>query len=164
MSLEHRPTRRDLLKGIVAVETAALFARSAVSGETASVAPPIGAGPSALIPRENSRQGTRDWLLANTRIDPKTKYRCPWIEGYCSKTSARAGEEISFFVSTDPASSFTLDLYRMGYYAGAGGRLIQSLGAFAGKTQETPPIGERRLRDCQWEPCATTADCRPEGG
>lgn len=108
-----------------------------------------------LIRRENARPGTRDWLLSRTRIDPKTKYRCPWIEGYCSHTSVRAGETITFHVSTNPASAFTLDLYRMGYYGGLGGRHVLKLGPFKGVAQPEPPVGEKRRRDCAWEPCAS---------
>src|SRR6185503_8663966 len=29
------------------------------------------------------------------------------------------------------------------------------LGAFEGKTQETPPVGEERLRECKWEKSTT---------
>jgi N,N-dimethylformamidase beta subunit-like protein len=104
---------------------------------------------------ENTKSGTRDWMLTNTRIDPTTKYRCPWIEGYCSEASARPGDQISFHVSTNPASPFLIEIYRMGFYGGAGGRLVQSLGPFPGKVQPDPPIGPNRLRQCQWEPCHT---------
>jgi len=107
------------------------------------------------IRRENEKPGTRDWMLTKTAIDPKTKYRCPWIEGYCSHTSIRAGETIQFFVSTNPASPFRIDLYRMGFYGGAGGRHVASLGPFKGSVQPDPPIGAMRVRECQWEPCAT---------
>jgi len=107
-----------------------------------------------LIREENARPGTRDWLLETPRIDPATKYRCPWIEGYCSRTSVRAGEALTFHVSTNPASRFTLDLYRLGYYGGDGGRFVQRLGPFEGKVQPEPPVGEKRVRDCAWEPCA----------
>ena len=113
-----------------------------------------------LIRRENERPGSRDWLLTKTRIDPDTKYRCPWIEGYCSHTSVRPGETITFHVSTNPASSFTIDLYRMGYYGGAGGRHLRTLGPFAGKVEEDPPVGRNRSRECQWEAC--TAVTIPE--
>lgn len=140
-------SRRDLLKGV-----AGLSAAAALSG-CAQLATGK-ASQSDLIRRENEQPGTRDWLLQNTRIDPATKYRCPWIEGYCSRTSVRAGEQISFHVSTNPASSFTLDIYRMGYYGGAGGRHVLRLGPFAGEMQPDPPIGPNRLRDCQWMPCA----------
>ena len=44
------------------------------------------------IRRENEHPGTRDWMTTNVRIDPQTKYRSPWIEGYASKTSVRPGE------------------------------------------------------------------------
>ena len=107
------------------------------------------------VASENAKAGTRDWMLTNTRVDPATKYRCPWIEGYCSQTSVKAGEKISFHVSTNPASSFQIDIYRMGFYGGAGGRRVQSLGPFSGQVQPDPPIGPNRLRQCQWEPCHT---------
>ena len=81
-------------------------------------------GPSNVIHRENAKPGTRDWILTKTAVDPKTKYRCPWIEGYCSRTSVKAGEKISFHVSTNPPSPFTIELYRMGYYGGEGGRRV----------------------------------------
>lgn len=108
-----------------------------------------------LIRRENAKPGTRDWMLSNTRIDPATRYRCPWIEGYCSRTSVRVGEQITFFVSTNPASSFRLEIYRTGFYGGAGGRHVLGLGPFDGTVQPDPAIGPHRLRDCRWQPTAT---------
>jgi hypothetical protein len=104
------------------------------------------------VVRENRLPGTRDWLLSSTRVDPATKYRCPWIEGYCSHTSIRAGETLSIFVSTNPASAFTLEIYRMGHYGGDGGRLMRSFEPFQGLTQPDPEVGAKRLRDCSWEP------------
>src|SRR5262245_37362709 len=71
-----------------------------------------------LIRAENDKEGTTDWLLTHTRVDPKTRYRCPWVEGYCSHTSLRAGERLQVFVSTNPPSPFVIDLYRLGYYRG----------------------------------------------
>src|SRR5579884_18195 len=142
-------SRRDLLKGVVAAEAASILASSAA---VLAFEPTASAPERNLIHRENQREGTRDWMLKNTRIDPKTKYRCPWIEGYCSHASVRAGDPIRFFVSTNPPSPFTIDLYRMGYYGGAGGRHVSSLGSFRGVTQPDPPVGNRRLRECKWEP------------
>ncbi|HEX5472317.1 MAG TPA: N,N-dimethylformamidase beta subunit family domain-containing protein, partial [Lacipirellulaceae bacterium] len=57
-------------------------------------------------------------------------------------------------MSTNPASAFTLDIYRTGYYGGDGGRLVKRLGKFAGITQPDPPIGIKRVRHCVWQPCA----------
>src|SRR5688572_16522463 len=139
-------TRRDLLKGALGVGALAVLPGCGTMG---------GPAKSNLVRLENEKPGTRDWMLKNTRIDPKAKYRCPWIEGYCSHASIRAGETMSFHVSTNPASSFTLDVYRMGYYGGAGGRHVLSLGPFQGAVQPDPPVGEKRRRDCAWESCAT---------
>jgi len=141
-------SRRDLLKGV-----AGLTAAAALSG--CARLTPITGDRSELIRRENERPGTRDWMLENTRIDPATRYRCPWIEGYCSRTSVRAGERLSFHVSTNPTSAFTLDIYRMGYYGGAGGRHVLRLGPLPGQVQPDPPIGPNRLRDCDWSASAT---------
>ena len=107
-----------------------------------------------LIRRENEKPGTRDWLLTTARVDPVSKYRSPWIEGYCSHTSIRAGERISFHVSTRPESPYLIDVFRLGYYAGAGGRHVLTLGPFDGTPQPDPPVGERRMRDCGWEAAA----------
>ncbi|PYV37074.1 MAG: hypothetical protein DMG09_15710 [Acidobacteria bacterium] len=85
---------------------------------------------SAPIREENKKPGTTEWLLTNTRADPKTRYRCPWIEGYCSRTSVRPGEAIEFKVSTNPPSTFVIDLYRMGHYGGKGGRHMERIGPF----------------------------------
>ena len=141
-------TRRDLIKGVAGLGAITALASCSSTTKQSGVV-------SDAIRRENEKTGTRDWLLKNTRIDPKTKHRCPWIEGYCSRTSVRPGETISFHVSTNPASPFKLDIYRMGYYGGAGGRQVTSLGPFKGEVQPDPPIGRNRLRDCQWSPCAT---------
>jgi hypothetical protein len=102
-----------------------------------------------LIRAENERPGTREWLPKNGRVAGN---RCPWVEGYCSRTSVRPGQTIDFFVSTAPASPFLIDLYRIGYYQGQGGRHLQRLGPFPGKPQEVPAVGALRLRECRWEP------------
>lgn len=105
-----------------------------------------------LIRRENQRLGTRDWMLQRTRVDPATQWRSPWIEGYCSHTSLLAGQTLTVFVSTRPASTFTLEVYRMGFYDGLGGRLMESFGPLQGQPQPDPVVGPKRVRDCRWEP------------
>jgi hypothetical protein len=148
--------RRELLKGAVGLGAMAALSGCLRTGKDAGgVRRKSAAGRNDQILRENEKRGTQDWLLTHTRIDPATKYRCPWVEGYGSRTSVRAGESISFQVSTNPPSPFTLDIYRMGYYGGAGGRQVLSLGPFRGVSQPDPPIGEKRARDCRWEPCTT---------
>jgi hypothetical protein len=69
--------RRDLLKGAAAASLASALEPLAQA--------PAEAAPAArdLIRAENEEAGTTAWLLRHTRVDPKTKFRCPWIEGYC---------------------------------------------------------------------------------
>ena len=96
-------------------------------------------------------------MLPNTRVDPKTKYRCPWIEGYCSHTSLRRRrDDRPVMVSTNPPSPFIIDLYRLGYYRGKGGRHLLRLGPFEGIVQPDPEVGEERLRECRWEPAPSS--------
>src|SRR5947208_8619867 len=91
-------SRRELMKAALTAEAAAIVGCSSHTGKVGTGHP---------LDAENKREGTGEWMLTNTRIDPKTKYRCPWIEGYCSHTSIRAGQELSIFVSTNPPAPFT---------------------------------------------------------
>jgi hypothetical protein len=143
----HHPHRRDLLKGAAGVGLGAAFGPLASSGLAKLISVRRD-----LIPTENEKPGTTEWMLTKTRVDPKTKYRCPWIEGYCSRTSVRAGESLEIMVSTNPPSPYVIDLYRLGYYGGKGGRHLEQLGPFKGTVQPDPEVGEERLRECRWEP------------
>lgn len=107
------------------------------------------------IKAENEKPGTTDWQLTYAKFDPKAKFRQSLLEGYCDKMSARAGETVRFFVSAAASTSVTIDLYRLGYYGGTGGRLVKSLGPVAVKPQPTPPVEKFRLRECKWEPAAS---------
>ena len=108
-----------------------------------------------LIQAENQRPGTLDWMATNVRVDPKARYRSPWIEGFASRTSVRPGGSIDLCVSTNPASTFVIDLYRMGFYQGKGARHMLRIGPFDGQVQPEPPTGEMRLKECRWEPCTS---------
>jgi hypothetical protein len=105
-----------------------------------------------LIKKENAREGARDWQL--TRVRP-SGYNTPAIEGYCSRQSVRAGGSVDVMVSTQPAARFTLEIFRMGYYGGRGARLMKTLGPINGQPQPKPPIGDKRVRRCKWEPAKT---------
>src|SRR5437868_2562292 len=62
------------------------------------------------------------------------------IKGYASATSVNKGETIGFNVSVNPAQSFTVDVYRLGWYGGTGGRLMRSIGPVSGATQPGCPM------------------------
>lgn len=137
-------TRRNLIKTIAGTAIGSWVLPAAPT-------PPESKQPD-LIPSENEKPGTTDWMLSNTKVAPVTKYRCPWIEGYCSRTSVGAGESLGIMVSTNPPSPFVIDVYRLGYYAGKGGRHMARLGPFQGTVQPEPEEGHERLRECRWEP------------
>lgn len=140
-------TRRGVLKGVAAAGLASAAGKAW---------PASGAGEAAargILHEENQKPGATDWQLTYTRVDHATRYRCPWIEGYVSHASIKAGETLDIMVSTNPAVPFKIDLYRMGYYGGAGARHLLTLGPFQGEVQPDPPIGPERLRECQWSPC-----------
>jgi hypothetical protein len=141
-----RINRRQLLQGLAAAGAFTAFDSSIVARTDRD---------GGRIKAENELDGTTDWQLTYTRIDPKTKYRSPLIEGFASRASVRPGEKIDFLVSTDPPSRFTIDLYRLGWYEGTGGRFLARLGPFPAAAQPTPPVGKERLRECAWEPCTT---------
>jgi hypothetical protein len=72
------------------------------------------------------------------------------IEGYVSHTSVRAGEVLTAFVSTEPADRYDVDVYRMGYYGGAGARWLTRLGPFQGEARGEPVEGERQRIEARW--------------
>ena len=73
---------------------------------------------------ENAKPGSPDWQLTN----PATNHE---IEGYASLVSVGRGGQISFFINTaDP--TFTLEIFRMGWYRGDGARLGQGGGGSQG--------------------------------
>ncbi|HEX8549470.1 MAG TPA: N,N-dimethylformamidase beta subunit family domain-containing protein [Cytophagaceae bacterium] len=106
---------------------------------------------------ENSKQGTKEWMLTNVPFDtcsfPDHRFcRRKSIEGYCSNTSYFAGDTLNIFVSSDPSSEFQIDIFRMGYYGGLGGRYITSSGSIKGAPQPMPAIDNKtNLLECKWD-------------
>ena len=107
-----------------------------------------------VIQQENARPGSDDWQLTRMRLDG-SGYRSTFIEGYCSRQSVKAGEVIDFFVSTQPAARFKIEIFRTGWYGGKGARLMTELGPFEGRPQPVPGVGPKRLRECRWEKTAS---------
>ena len=107
------------------------------------------------IVKENKNEGTTAWLInvAEKHCDyPDHQYcRRPQVEGFCSKASYSAGDTLNIFISTDPAISYTIDIYRMGYYGGKGGRLMKAIALQQGKPQPVPVAGKNNLVECKWD-------------
>jgi hypothetical protein len=96
----------------------------------------VGSAPQALaapnaIQIENAKPGTPGWDDFWSSPTPDA------INGFGSKISVNHGDSLDLFVTTT-APSFTIDVYRTGWYGGVGARLVQSLGSFPGVHQAIP--------------------------
>ena len=112
----------------------------AIIGETASPARAYAASP---VSRENARPGDADWILT----DPADHE----VEGYASATSIQRGDQLHFYIhSIDP--SVTVAVYRMGWYAGVGARLVHGTITLPGTRQPMPtPDPVTGLIECSWQ-------------
>ncbi|PMB04903.1 Ig domain-containing protein group 1 domain-containing protein [Fischerella thermalis CCMEE 5273] len=92
---------------------------------------------------ENLNSGTTNWKLVN-RANGE-------IAGYASATSVNKGESLDIKVSLAQPGQFTIDVYRLGYYGGTGGRLMASSGSLNGTTQPACTLDPNtRLIECNW--------------
>lgn len=91
---------------------------------------------------ENRLPGTGEWMLGS----PATKRE---IEGYASRTSVVAGETLRVFVST-ASPRYALEVYRLGWYGGKGGRLLAAAVERDGQLQVTPAPDADGLVECSW--------------
>ncbi|MEH2139980.1 N,N-dimethylformamidase beta subunit family domain-containing protein [Nostoc sp.] len=107
---------------------------------SASVTPVGGGNPIYL---ENLNAGTTNWKLDNRGSSE--------IAGYASATSVNKGESLDIKVSLGQAGQYTIDVYRLGYYGGTGGRLMASSGLLNGTTQAAcTQDSSTGLTECNW--------------
>jgi regulation of enolase protein 1 (concanavalin A-like superfamily) len=128
------------------------FARAAIaglalfagSGTRAPISARLTATAQNNIQLENAKPGTTDWKLTNPG------YASGAIEGYASLTSVNRGGRIEFFVNTaDP--TYTLEVFRIGYYQGLGGRRMTNPVKLPGTKQVIPaPDATTGLIECNW--------------
>jgi hypothetical protein len=97
---------------------------------------------------ENQQPGTTAWQISQWANDTNKQ-----IKGYASATSINKDESITFYVTVNPAQSYTLDVYRIGWYQGKGGRLMQRIGPIGGSQQPACPTNASTgLMECGWTP------------
>ena len=96
---------------------------------------------------ENQQPGTSAWYIqGNTGSDSVGQ-----IKAYMSATSVNKGQPITFYVSVNTAQTYTIDVYRLGWYQGLGGRLMQHIGPLNGTPQPTCPINSTTgMIECNW--------------
>jgi hypothetical protein len=101
---------------------------------------------------ENAKPGTTNWQI------PNSNYAQDEISGYATATSVNKGESLPIKVSLAQAGSFKVEVYRLGYYGGLGGRLISSSDAISGNTQDPCTLDSNTGRvQCNWSTSYTIA-------
>ena len=70
------------------------------------------------------------------------------IQGFTTDISVDLGKTVAFKVATQ-AANWRLDIYRMGYYAGNGARLVKTIG----------PLGPQNQPSCLYDPATGLTDC-----
>src|SRR5664279_3027336 len=122
----HRPSPRRRLLGI---------ALTLLLGATMLVvlpAPPAQADPCAPVANPIACENTKPGVPSSTW--DVSGSGSTTIQGFATQMSVNVGETQSFKVKTT-ATSYRLDIYRMGYYAGNGARLIASVNPVGRQTQ-----------------------------
>jgi hypothetical protein len=92
---------------------------------------------------ENQLPGTSAWRLTNPAESRQ-------IEGFASATSVNRGDTIALFVNT-AAATFTLEVFRMGWYQGQGARSVFGPVTVNGTAQAAAPGPDGNgLVDVNW--------------
>ncbi|BCL83369.1 hypothetical protein ccbrp13_58340 [Ktedonobacteria bacterium brp13] len=82
------------------------------------------------ITRENALPGTTSWKI------PPGNESSTQIQGYVSSASVKPGKSLTFYISTQVAqTSYRIDIFRLGWYSGLGGRLMTSIPNLSGQAQ-----------------------------
>lgn len=111
------------------------------------------------IQLENQLPGSSGWPFDGPVADDARVQ----TEGYTDRSSATHGESLDFFVSSgSPPQTYDVQVYRMGWYGGLGGRLVHARSAVAGISQPSCSVytdsGTRTSTatgqiECNWSPC-----------
>jgi hypothetical protein len=98
-----------------------------------SSSPRARGGPNPVV-LENRHQGTDRWDIPwpGYRITDDRRLN---IKGYATAVSVLQGQSIDLRITTRRHEPFTVDVYRLGYYHGHGGRHIEQLGPYDGAPQ-----------------------------
>jgi N,N-dimethylformamidase beta subunit-like protein len=96
---------------------------------------------------ENQQAGSSGWLLGSQIADDVNGQ----IKGYTSATSVAQGQSLALYVSVNPAQTFGIDFYRIGWYGGLGGRHRLHVGPLEGTRQNDCPVAaDTGLIACGW--------------
>jgi hypothetical protein len=124
-----------------------ILARCVDSSGNSKLVPSSGVTVAAqnAIVLENQKAGTTAWKITNLAMNNE-------IAGYGDATSINRGQTLSLKISLAQAGQYNLNVYRLGYYGGKGGRLIFSVSGLNGVTQAQPVMtnSSTNLVEYQW--------------
>src|SRR5207302_1081810 len=102
------------------------------------------------IVAENQQSGSSAWRISGPQADDVTGQ----IKGYASATSVSQNQSIDLYVTVNPAQTYAIDVYRIGWYGGLGSRLMLHVGAVNGVPQPACPGVDANtgLIVCNWSP------------
>jgi hypothetical protein len=96
---------------------------------------------------ENLRPGSKNWRIDHTPADGVRQQ----ISGYASATSVNVGGSITLFITVNPVQTYSIEIFRIGYYHALGARLVQSVDSLAGVTQPACPMDQvTGMTSCDW--------------
>jgi hypothetical protein len=119
--MRSRLIRGDVIAFFLAIALIGLFSSivlfSVVDNLQHSQVTPAG---NAIV-LENAHQGTTSWQI------PAGEQATTQIQAYVDATSVQPGQTLTFYVSTlKENTQYEIDIYRLGWYGGKGGRLMFS--------------------------------------
>jgi hypothetical protein len=122
----------------------------AATAAASSIAPRVQAA--NPIVTENAKAGDGDWRIDAARVGTMKS-----IDAYPSRFSVKKGDTLGLRVSTIDAS-FRTRIYRLGWYRGAGARLVIDVPSTKGEAQPVPvPDLIFGLAECGWRDSVTIA-------
>ncbi|MGZ0153558.1 N,N-dimethylformamidase beta subunit family domain-containing protein [Kribbella sp. WER1] len=134
---------------LLAVVVAALLVVSGCQGQTSGA----GQGQVDIGPEQSEAAigwGREPWQIPNRLVAGPME-----LAGYADHTSVRSGEPFRLFV-TSSAGAYTIRAYRIGWYGGAGAKLIWSSPSLPGKNQPQPEhTAARMITAINWTPSLT---------
>ena len=137
ISITFRPTRTGSFNGALSVSTSAgpqILNLWGLGVRTTNMNP---------VQLENAKPGDASWRVSNVAQNHE-------IEGYASATSITRGQSITFFVNTTD-THYSLDIYRVGWYAGVGARRMLPSIVLSGVHQPSPTTDSTTLLvQCNW--------------
>jgi hypothetical protein len=147
---------RILLAALLSVATclwAAPTARAATAAPVAGASLPAAVSDNPIV-AENQQPGSSEWIHGSLVADDATGQ----IKAYWSAASAKPTETITLYVTVNPAQTYSLDVFRLGWYQGTGARRRLHVDSLNG-VQQAPcvPDPTTGVIACGWTPSYSLA-------